>query len=234
MNEVIARNRSGWILHEYINIPEEQISEYQNVTGSYAVVKVGNKYLVGYNDWRKQWEFPAGGIEDGETARQAALRELFEETHQGNLNLEFKGLFKVTDSHGKQKYQAVYLGQKEALEPFVYSENDEMSKIRLWDMTEDIGYVDELDVAIVKMVDTEAQKEFMRYAFLKEPKTPLGKLVAGAWRRFKEWWDENKRNAVEERTRKSVLADLEDLKKEVAKQPRKPIIPKKHRGPELE
>ncbi len=156
MNEVIAKNRSGWILHEYINIPEEQISEYQNVTGSYAVVKVGNKYLVGYNDWRKQWEFPAGGIEDGETARQAALRELVEETHQGNLNLEFKGLFKVTDSHGKQKYQAVYLGQKEALEPFAYSENDEMSKIRLWDMTEDIGYVDELDVAIVKMVDTQS------------------------------------------------------------------------------
>lgn len=56
MNEVIAKNRSGWILHEYINIQEEQISEYQNVTGSYAVVKVGNKYLVGYNDWRKQWE----------------------------------------------------------------------------------------------------------------------------------------------------------------------------------
>ena len=65
-------------------------------------------------------------------------------------------MFKVTDSHGKQKYQAVFLGQKGALEPFVYSENDEMSKISLWDMKEDIGYVDELDVAIVKAIETQS------------------------------------------------------------------------------
>ena len=156
MDAYIAKNKSGWILHEYISIQEEQISEYPNVTGSYAIVKVGDRYLIGYNDWRKQWEFPAGGIENGETARQAAYRELLEETHQGNLELEFKGLFKVTDSHGKQKYQAVFLGQKGALEPFVFSENDEMSKISLWDMKEDIGYVDELDVAIVKAIETQS------------------------------------------------------------------------------
>ena len=152
MNKVIAKNRSGWILQEYINIPEEEISDYPNVTGSYAIVKVCGKDLIGYNIWRKQWEFPAGGIEEGETARQAAYRELFEETHQGDLALEFKGLFKVTDSHGKQKYQAVFLGEKEALEPFTCSEGDEMSEIRLWDLKEDIGYVDELDVAIVTIV----------------------------------------------------------------------------------
>ena len=156
MDAYIAKNKSGWILHEYISIQEEQISEYPNVTDSYAIVKVGDRYLIGYNDWRKQWEFPAGGIENGETARQVAYRELLEETHQGNLELEFKGLFKVTDSHGKQKYQAVFLGQKGALEPFVYSENDEMSKISLWDMKEDIGYVDELDVAIVKAIETQS------------------------------------------------------------------------------
>ena len=152
MDKVIAKNRSGWILQEYINIPEEEISDYPNVTGSYAIVKVRGKYLIGYNSWRKQWEFPAGGIEDGETARQAAYRELFEETHQGDLALEFKGLFKVMDSHGKQKYQAVFLGEKEVLEPFTCSEGDEMSEIRLWDLKEDIGYVDELDVAIVTIV----------------------------------------------------------------------------------
>ena len=149
---MIAKNRSGWILHEYINVTEEQITKYTNVTGAYAIVKVGDKYLIGYNNWRKQWEFPAGGIEEGETARQAAYRELFEETHQENLELKFKGLFKVTDSDGIQKYQAAFLGEKESITPFEYTDGDEVSKVYLWDLSEDIGYVDEVDVAIVKML----------------------------------------------------------------------------------
>lgn len=87
---------------------------------------------------------------------------------------------------------------------------------------------------IQTMVETEAQKEFMRYAFLKEPKTPIGKLVAGAWRKFKEWWDMHKRKEVEEKTRESVLGRLEELKKETKEHPRTPVVPKKHRETELE
>ena len=87
---------------------------------------------------------------------------------------------------------------------------------------------------IQTMVETEAQKEFMRYAFLKEPKTPIGKLVAGAWRKFKEWWDIHKRKEVEEKTRESVLGRLAELKKETAERPRNQAILKKHRGPELD
>ena len=84
------------------------------------------------------------------------------------------------------------------------------------------------------MVETEAQKEFMRYAFLKEPKTPIGKLVAGAWRKFKEWWDMHKRKEVEEKTRESVIGKLAELKKETKEHPRTPVVPKKHRETELE
>lgn len=32
-----------------------------------------------------------------------------------------------------------------------------MSKIRLWDLKEDIGYVDELDVAIVKIIESKSR-----------------------------------------------------------------------------
>lgn len=74
---------------------EEEIVNYANVTGAFAIINVRGKYLIVYNSWRNQWEFPADGIEKDESAMEAAERELFEETHQKNDNLEFRGLFKV-------------------------------------------------------------------------------------------------------------------------------------------
>ena len=115
-------------------------------------MRVADKYVVGYNSWRKQWEFPTGGIDSGETAREAAIRELYEETHQRNEQLEFRGLFKVEDAKGQIKYQAIFTCQQGELIPFGHTENDEMTEIRLWDMQEDIGYVDECDAKIVQML----------------------------------------------------------------------------------
>ena len=154
---MLAKNKSGWKLLEYIDISEEEIAEYPNVTGAYAILKIADKYVVGYNGWRKQWEFPAGGIDEGETAREAAIRELYEETHQKNELLEFKGLFKVEDAKGNIKYQAIFTCQQDGLMPFEYTEGDEMNEIKLWDMQEDIGYVDECDVKIVQMLSEKEQ-----------------------------------------------------------------------------
>lgn len=49
-------------------------------------------------------------------------------------------------------YQAIFICYQEELLPFEHSDNDEMNEIRLWDMQENIGYVDECDVKIVQMV----------------------------------------------------------------------------------
>ena len=152
VSNILAKNKSGWTLLEYLKVDEAEISHYDNVTGSFAIIRVGDKYLIGYNSWRKQWEFPAGGIEPGETAREAAVRELFEETHQKQTELTFKGLFKVMDPRGNFKYQAVFTGVLTELQPFEYSDSDEMERIRLWDLKEDIGYVDECDLKIVETV----------------------------------------------------------------------------------
>lgn len=148
---MLAKNKSGWTLLEYLKIKEDEINNYDNVTGAFAIVNVNGLYLIGFNNWRKQWEFPAGGIEKGETAREAAERELFEETHQRNKNLHFKGLFKIMKPNGEIRYQAVFLGFQKELAPFIKKQNDEMDEIMLWDLKQDIGYVDECDLKIVEL-----------------------------------------------------------------------------------
>ena len=148
---MLAQNRSGWILLEYLKIQESEITNFEPVTGAFAIVKADGNYLIGFNRWRQQWEFPAGGIEEGETARVAACRELFEETHQRCRDLQFMGLFKTIDHQGNIKYQAAFRGYLAELAPFVMKADDEMERIMLWDLKQDIGYVDECDLKIVEL-----------------------------------------------------------------------------------
>lgn len=60
---MLAKNRSGWTLMEYIDIREDDIDRYPNVTGAYAILRVADKYVVGYNAWRRQWA--SGGFSPG-------------------------------------------------------------------------------------------------------------------------------------------------------------------------
>ena len=149
---MIAKNKCGYELLEYIPCDEQEIINYKNVTGAGVVYKVGNKYLIGFNDWRMQWELPVGGIEEGESAKQAAIRELFEETHQKVDNVEFKGLFKKKRPKGEIVYTAIFFCEKDGIVPFVKNDADENVEIKLWDLKEDIGYVDEIDLKIIEIL----------------------------------------------------------------------------------
>ena len=101
-------NRNGYELLEYISCSEAELNKYENITGAGVIFEVDNKYLVGFNNWRLQWEIPAGGIDQGETPKQAALRELKEEAHQEIDDAEFVGLFKKKRPTGKIVYMAIY------------------------------------------------------------------------------------------------------------------------------
>lgn len=54
---MIIRNKCGYELLEYISCNEEEIINYENVTGAGIVFKVNSNYLIGFNNWRKQWEY---------------------------------------------------------------------------------------------------------------------------------------------------------------------------------
>lgn len=90
---------------------------------------------------------PAGQREENETPKACAIRELYEETGQKVSNLEFKGLLKVRNlTNDEIKYNPVFFTTLELLQPF--RENCETSEIRLWDLNEDIGYVDAVDIKV--------------------------------------------------------------------------------------
>lgn len=140
---------------EYYDIQEDELYQNRNITptSAYAIIEVQGKFLIGYNSYREQWEFPAGKIESGETAMEAARRELYEETHQIVDELAFCGLFKIYDKTKKEyRFRAVYRGEAESLTEFVSWENDEMLDIRLWDFGDPSIYVDQIDTKMVEML----------------------------------------------------------------------------------
>jgi 8-oxo-dGTP diphosphatase len=136
---------------EFIYTTEEELYNYQPLAGSFAVIKCANKYLMCYNVWRKQWELPAGRREENETPKECAIRELYEETGQKIWDLEFKGLLKSKKTiNGKIKFNPVYFAKTEKVQPFI--ENEEISKIKLWDLREEIGYIDSVDIRILDFI----------------------------------------------------------------------------------
>lgn len=148
-------NTSDIEIIEYYDIQEDELYQNRNITSTsaYAIIEVQEKFLIGYNSYREQWEFPAGKIESGETAMEAARRELYEETHQIVDELEFCGLFKIYDKTKEEyRFRAVYKGKADLLTEFIPWENDEMLDIRLWDFGDPSIYVDQIDTKMVEML----------------------------------------------------------------------------------
>ena len=81
---------------------------------------------------------------------------------------------------------------------------------------------DDTDMVVEKYVeviaDSEMKKDFMKYALLENPKTPLGKLISGAWKKFREWWEKEKKPKVVEKAKESVLKKLKETKEQVEKE----------------
>ena len=109
-----STQNNGFEFLEFISIKEAEINHYQPVAGSFAIIKCEGKYLLCYNVWRQQWEFPAGQREGDETPKECAIRELYEETGQVVADLEFKGLLKVRNTgNGTIKFNPVYVLKSE-------------------------------------------------------------------------------------------------------------------------
>ena len=77
---MLAIDQAGNKLLEFIKIAEEDAAlQFSPITVCLLVVKIGQDYLMGFNHWRKGWEIFGGCPEEGETMREAMVREAKEE-----------------------------------------------------------------------------------------------------------------------------------------------------------
>ncbi|THE11643.1 NUDIX hydrolase [Bacillus timonensis] len=147
---IITKN-NGFEFLDFLDVKEAEIYNDHRLAGSYAVIKCDDKYLLCYNTLRKQWELPAGQREKNETPKECSIRELFEETGQSVSKIDFKGLLKVRNVISNEiKYNPVYFTTLEELQPF--QNNNETSEIRLWDLKQQIGYIDDVDVKLFDFI----------------------------------------------------------------------------------
>ena len=101
-------------------------SEYTRVV---CVCRYKDKYLFSYNKKRNGWEIPGGHIEDGETWKEAAKREMFEETGATKIKVTPVCVYKIS-TYGLLCYC-------EILELDKLPEEYEMSEIMLSDSLPD-------------------------------------------------------------------------------------------------
>ena len=76
---IVADGRGNELL-DIIHVDEADADKkYEPINHCLAVVKIGDDYLMGWNNWRKDWEIFGGCREENETLRECITRECKEE-----------------------------------------------------------------------------------------------------------------------------------------------------------
>ena len=149
----IAVNRHGIALLEYSQIPESELDSdtYRPLLITFVAIRHARDFLLVHHRERQSWELPGGHIEEGESARDCAVREFFEETGQRVEHLDFRAVLKYrAGSDNRFYYGALYSGELPSPAPF--RENEEISRVTSWDGKTDIGYIDEIDRAVIRLI----------------------------------------------------------------------------------
>ncbi len=149
----IAVNRRGIEFLEYFPIAESDLYSdgFRPLLFTFIIIRYNGQFLLVHHRKRQSWELPGGHIEDGESARDCAFRELYEETNQTVESLEFKAALKFHDGHRNSTFfSALFSGQLSS--PAAFHCNDEISQITFWEWGTDIGYTDEIDTAVMGLL----------------------------------------------------------------------------------
>ncbi|MFC8080617.1 NUDIX hydrolase [Streptomyces sp. NPDC057307] len=111
-----------------------------------------DRVLMVFDRYRQSWELPGGRVERGESPRQAAVRELWEESGQEpDEPLRFVGYARcVLAPDQRAEYLAVFAGH--CGEARAFRANEETTAIDWWDLLEALpGRTQPLDACLAEL-----------------------------------------------------------------------------------
>jgi 8-oxo-dGTP diphosphatase len=130
-----VRDGVGNVLVDVFFAAESDLVTFERrlpMPASLVVVRLEDPVLMIFDGWREQWELPGGMREGGETARQAAARELAEETGIDTTDLDFVAVAEFDlRLPSRREYAAVYRTDLQTAPQLVA--NDEALAFWWWD-----------------------------------------------------------------------------------------------------
>ncbi|MEU8139648.1 NUDIX hydrolase [Streptodolium elevatio] len=150
--EGLATDGRGNVLAAFFPGTEDAPPEDAPMPLSLVALRHDHRILLVFDRQRRSWELPGGMIEPAESPRQAALRELREETGQRADELAFAGYAKfVLGTERRTEYGALFVGRTTRPRPF--QGNDEVQQVTWWDPgSASPGPTDSLDICLARLV----------------------------------------------------------------------------------
>ena len=153
MDGLPVEDTDGSVLISFDRLREEQLGTLDPsvpLTASLVVLWCGHECLMVFNRYRQAWELPGGMLDPGESAREAAIRELAEESGQRADSLDLAGVAKIRVApDNRLEYLAIYRGELDSPQPF--TPNDEMSAATWWNPTEPLTALFPIDAALANL-----------------------------------------------------------------------------------
>lgn len=151
----------GEIVHGCVTVLDHALDKLPDKTGglildmadvTFMDTAYADHVLMVFDRFRQSCELPGGRIETGESPRQAARRELLEETGQEPEGpLRFAGYAKfVLAPDQRAEYAALFAGHTSRVRAF--RANEEIAAIRWWNLQEALpGRVQPLDTYLARL-----------------------------------------------------------------------------------
>lgn len=136
------KNRAGQVLDVvYKDIDSEIELGNKKIHGVHAFCFCGDKLVLVYSEAKGRWTPPSGAVEKGESASQAVIREVKEESNMRVVEQRFIGCQDIAEPQGVVS-QTRSMCIVEPYGPFVSDPDGDITKIMLIDPADYKKYFD--------------------------------------------------------------------------------------------